>query len=936
MPIEDPMFELLAVAAFLLSLAAWRGRSRLAALEREVADLRQELGRITGVAIEPAGRRGLPAAAAAGHPPPRKTILFKPAVTGAASFSGEGDLPQEAVEKAARGEPASVKARVAEAPQPSESPAPKESLESRLGARWAVWVGGIALALGGVFMVKYSIDAGLLSPGVRLALAALFGLALAAAGEFIRRRAVPRIVPAFGNAMIPGVLTAAGAVTLFGVVYAAYGVYGFIGPTGAFLLLALVSVGTVGLSLLHGQALAGLGLLAAMETPLLVDTEAPDGWSLVAYLLVAFAATLAAAHRRGWRVVPSLANLGLGLWAFFIVLSNGAVSPTPAMLAMPVMLAGNGLFAGLRRRGDETPGDAAAGPRETWRGVLRPLLLPLVLTASLSAALAALVIASPLFGPGGRADVAQFALIVAAMAVLGAVERQAASAALLSAVTALAGLWSLMPSTLSFLPETGLPLAAVEASTLIAAALVLSVVFLLAGALAIHRRIADDPRLAALWSGIVAAVPAAIVALSFLMLGTLGFDPLHGLFALGCGAALLALADVFSRRKAAGLPAVQALLTAGSLAAFAVGLHALTDGVWTTMLLAALGLAYVVAARIRPWPVMPWMMVAAALGVLGRIAWEPSIVGPLSLGTTPVVNALAAGYGVPAALLALSAYEMRRWSSIRVRNLLQALACLFALLTAAILVRHAMNGGRLDSGMPTLAEQSIYTLIVIGASAIMMLLDLRSPGTVLRYGSMALGILSMLSVLAAHLVGLNPYFTGEPLGPWPLLDLLLIGYLLPGLAYAALAWLAQGRRPPPYIAALAVSGGVLVFAWATLCVRRAWQGPGIADWKGFLAGETYTYSVVWLAIGVAMLWLGARFNARAIRITSAVLVIVAVIKVFLIDMAHLEGFLRALSFIGLGGVLIGIGLFYQRLLSARPPASAAAAAPADPAPAERA
>ena len=32
-------------------------------------------------------------------------------------------------------------------------------------------------------------------------------------------------------------------------------------------------------------------------------------------------------------------------------------------------------------------------------------------------------------------------------------------------------------------------------------------------------------------------------------------------------------------------------------------------------------------------------------------------------------------------------------------------------------------------------------------------------------------------------------------------------------------------------------------------------------------------------------------------------------------MSELEGVLRALSFIGLGAVLIGIGLFYQRLLT---------------------
>jgi uncharacterized membrane protein len=46
-------------------------------------------------------------------------------------------------------------------------------------------------------------------------------------------------------------------------------------------------------------------------------------------------------------------------------------------------------------------------------------------------------------------------------------------------------------------------------------------------------------------------------------------------------------------------------------------------------------------------------------------------------------------------------------------------------------------------------------------------------------------------------------------------------------------------------------------------------------------------------------------------------------------MSNLEGFLRALSFIGLGGVLIGIGLFYQKILSGTGAAVTASAAPAE-------
>ena len=53
--------------------------------------------------------------------------------------------------------------------QPTAPATPGMSLEERLGTQWAVWVGGIALALGGIFLVRYSIEAGLLGPRVRVA-----------------------------------------------------------------------------------------------------------------------------------------------------------------------------------------------------------------------------------------------------------------------------------------------------------------------------------------------------------------------------------------------------------------------------------------------------------------------------------------------------------------------------------------------------------------------------------------------------------------------------------------------------------------------------------------------------------------------------------------------------------------------------------------------
>ena len=121
--------------------------------------------------------------------------------------------------------------------EPAAARPARPTIETALGTRWAVWVGGLALALGGIFLVRYSIEAGIFGPEVRLILAAILGVALVAAGEFIRRTGFQMPVEGVANAYVPGILTAAGAFTLFGTVYAAHGVYGFIGPTAAFTLL---------------------------------------------------------------------------------------------------------------------------------------------------------------------------------------------------------------------------------------------------------------------------------------------------------------------------------------------------------------------------------------------------------------------------------------------------------------------------------------------------------------------------------------------------------------------------------------------------------------------------------------------------------------------------------------------------------------------------
>ena len=59
--------------------------------------------------------------------------------------------------------PATAAARAAGLPPPHR-PSTSISFEEKFGTRWTVWIGGVALALGGIFLVKYSIEAGLIGP----------------------------------------------------------------------------------------------------------------------------------------------------------------------------------------------------------------------------------------------------------------------------------------------------------------------------------------------------------------------------------------------------------------------------------------------------------------------------------------------------------------------------------------------------------------------------------------------------------------------------------------------------------------------------------------------------------------------------------------------------------------------------------------------------
>jgi len=185
------------------------------------------------------------------------------------------------------------------------------------------------------------------------------------------------------------------------------------------------------------------------------------------------------------------------------------------------------------------------------------------------------------------------------------------------------------------------------------------------------------------------------------------------------------------------------------------------------------------------------------------------------------------------------------------------------------------------------------------------------------WGARLLAALVLAVIVFSLGIADNPWLTGEDVGG-PFINWILLGYGLPAMLTGVLARITRTSRPRWYsLTALFVALG-LALAYMTLEVARLYHGPNLTS-GSVSDAEQYTYSAVWLAFGVALLAAGITLRSLPLRVASAAVIVLTVLKVFLIDMSDLTGIYRALSFLGLGAVLIGIGWFYQRLLFPRSP-----------------
>ncbi len=893
-------FEIILLALLLWLFVQFRKRfksleERLAASEAQIAALRAGLPPEAGEA--PAGEMPTPIAL----PPPAET-----------SVPPVGESPSDEAAEAGAPPP----------PQPPGTPAPpkpRKSLEERLGTRWAVWVGGLALALGGILMVRYSIEQGIFGPGARIFFGGLLALALVGAGEWLRRSSQGIVVPGLEAAHIPSILTAAGTVTAFGTVYAAHALYGFIGPAFAFLLLGAIGVATMFAAALHGPMLAGLGLAGAYAGPLLVASDKPSPWPVVLYLAVVAASAHGLARLRRWLWLAAFAVGGAFLWGlpYLDQAAAGSYEWARAGFAHVLLqLALAAVFMAIEPHVGVKDEDAEVDQVATGALLAMAVLAVAMLSDSrfeaigwvpFAAAAAGLLAATGWLSPPAAAGAAFAGLPVVAVAAFWPGLKEVPDASLLAPFAA----------HVLRLPEN------------VSAYLTMLALLATGTAAVAGYRLWRGPTLSAPVSGLYAlgatVPPLLALVLAYLRITQFDTSIPFALFGIVLAGGFVWIAERFlARELVVPLPGIRlgtGAFAAAAIAALSFALVAFLSRGYMTVAFAlmALGTAYV--STLRDIPLLRPAVAAIGFLVLGRIIWDPVIMGA-DVGRLPILNWLLIGYGVPAVAFALAGRILELRAVDLAQRLADALAVLFTALLLFFQVRHALNGG--DPLAPTSShvEQGLHVLLAILMAYVLMRLDLARGNIVFRWASIALGTIAILFAVFGLLLIENPLFDGarnEVAGP-AVFSSLLLAYFLPGIAAAFLARTARGVRPNWYVTSLFILAGILVFFYVTLEIRHVFQGPDIDLFRSTGGAEHWAYSAGWLLLGIVYLAYGIWRGAGVARFASALLVLLAVVKVFLFDLSELTGLWRALSFITLGAVLIGIGLAYQKLVFARPPA----------------
>lgn len=834
---------------FLAFRASGRHARRVEALDRQLAELRQEIARLKTV---PATE------------PPQQTL--------SPGLDMDLDLEPEPPEPEPMAQPVATPV-FEESPRASVSrpstPPPKPPVENRLMSalkdNWMVWLGALSVSLAGIFMVSHSITAGLIGPTQQFLLALLVGLALHAGAESLRRRHM-------GSDQIFAALAGGGSVTLYAALVAGVHLFDLLGPATALVALALVSLATMLLALVHGPLLAVMGLSGAYVVPLLVGGEGGSGAFLLGYSFVITLSSLLL-MRYVFRLWLWYATLGGAVLWWLLVIGSFAID-----LSVPLYL--SALFVVF----------------SIWPGTPRvPLQQVAVALLVLMVAWAGSIIQQPLADP-------LFAgwLILLPIVVLAPMSRGTLWFLPWAAVLATAAGWIAF-ATRGHTVDWLVPLDPAHRGAFLTY-LALSTVVVTLPAFWRGQQQPDLRR----WASLLLLSPVVWLVLGWLLTSGGASAVSWAVFTLVSGGVYGGLAWLMERNERYRAGLVWALLAAHACYSLAVVMWLQEASL--TLALSAQFVSLVLLARRYQAPELHLILKAILAVVLARLTFNPW----LDTYEAGVPWTLLT-YGGVALSSAIATWLTSRDSGLRLW--LEGASLHFLVLFLGAVLRYWLYGGDIFVQSYGLTEAAINTALW-GALSVVYVIRAEASGTVAWFYRLlarillALAALSYLTVLTVN----NPWWQMDLIGDTPVFNLLLLAYGVPVLLALALARFSNVL--PTRWAQVGAAAAFLLFT--ALEIRQLWQGSEMAYWFGMSEGELYTYSIVGMGYAIAAILWSIRRDSDWLHKGGMGLLGVVIAKIFLVDMSGLQGFWRVAAFMGLGLALLGLAWVYRKTRKAEP------------------
>ncbi|KEY57307.1 DUF2339 domain-containing protein [Serratia sp. DD3] len=767
-------------------------------------------------------------------------------------------------------------------------------LEQEFAARWMVWIGGVIMALGVIFLLKAGSERGLFGPTLRISVATVLSLLMVAGGELLRRSRFQ--LPLANARYIPAALSGAGIIGLFASMLAAKYLYDMFPMPVLMLLLSLTSLLAMVLALWQGPFMAALGLLGAYTVPLFVSTGSGNVTGLLAYVFLVSLAAIGLMSRvyRRWLWLGAMA--GNYLWLLIsltmateehqLARSLFLLATTYGFLAWPHL--GWSLKSKMRFRNND------------WTNWPNALLDPLFTGFIAAFSLFALTVVE------NYSLLAWATLILFSISLLLIAKRS--------------------PSLDLFVPVVGVlaispfinPVALFTPERVWVSLVGVSLLALICGIYGIYQ--VTRPVYRKLWwAALSVLVPMCTVASTYYACRD-NFEPFWVEYSLLAVCLVMYVAwNMFSDLYARASELLRSIYQIAAQLMLAFALFICFSQVTLTLLLAAQLLLLVLWQRWRQISLLPWIFKIHAMLLLARLSLNPFIIdysSPLHIASVTIPWTLY-GFGIPILCLWLSSRLLATRRGDDTANWLAANAIYLLALWINVELRHLLHGSyHLSLDFASLTDCALHG-VTFGIMALAYgyrerLAD--SLRDIYRWAAQASAVL-MLLMTAASLLAFNPLWSAQSVGSLPLLNMVTVAYAIPmlfmlvALKFWPDQWLTVQLKP--YVLGVTALLGMV---FITLTVRQLWHGARL-DSPVVYSGEQYSYSLVWMLTAIGMMYGAIHWSNDKIRLASLGLLALTIVKLFLWDMSGLEGLYRSASFLGLGLCLVAVGWFYQKFVT---------------------